>query len=130
MRRAFPLEECDSMGLDVSKILSELGDDMAARCGGQVGLNHDQSVRVAHALSAHIGRGREEAVRAAAADAGLGEEVVASMLNKLIEEGGKKLMEDSPVGDAIQSAKAAAGDAMANAAGGMFGKIGGMFGRK
>jgi hypothetical protein len=111
------------MSLDYSKIISNLGDDLVAKTGEQVGLDRDQSVRVAHALAANFSKGREEAVRQTAEDTGLTEEVVSAMLSKLIETGAKKLVEEGPVGDAVASAQAAASNAMKKAAGGMFGSI-------
>ena len=122
------------MNLDMSKIISDIGDDLIAEAGEPLGLDHDQSVRVAHALAAHIGMGGEEAIKQAAADTGLDEEVIAAMLPKLIEAGKEKLLAEGPVADAIDSAKEQAmsalgsvGGAAAKSAGGMLGTL---FGRK
>ena len=119
------------MALDVSKIVSELGDDIVAQCGEPLGLNKDQSVRVAKALGQHMGGGKDLAIKAAAADTGLSEEVISSMLGKLIETGKDKLINEGLVGDAIEGAKAQAmaamGDLGNQATRGMFGKL---FGRK
>jgi hypothetical protein len=114
------------MSLEVGKIVSELGDALIAKVGEEVGLDGDLAVRAAHALAAHIGSGRDAAVKQAAAETGVGEEVIAALLSKLIEAGAQKLMEESPVGDAMASAKAAAEGAIGKAAGGMLGKL---FGR-
>lgn len=111
------------MSLDTAKILSELGDDLVAQAGEPVGLNRDQSVRVARALTQHMGKGREAAIQQAAADTGLTEEVISAMLGKLVEAGRDKLINEGPVGSAIENAK---GQAQA-ALGGM---LGGLFGRK
>lgn len=120
--------------VDVSKILSSLGDDLVEQAGAPVGLDRDQSVRVAKALSNHIGGGKDLAIKAAAADTGLTEEVVSAMLGKLVETGKEKLMSDSGVTGAIDDAKAQAmgaiGDLGNQATKGLFGKIGGMFGKK
>ena len=122
------------MAIDFSKILSNLGDDMVAKAGEPVGLSKDQSIRVARALAQHMGGGKDLAIKAAAADTGLSEDVISSMLNKLIETGKEKLMKDGGVTDAIDSAKDQAMAAMQNIGGeatkGLFGKIGGMFGKK
>lgn len=120
--------------VDISKILSSLGDDLVAQAGEPVGLDRDQSIRVAAALSNHIGGGKDLAVKAAAADTGLTEEVISAMLGKLVETGKEKLMSDSGVTGAIDDAKAQAmaamGDLGNQATKGLFGKIGGMFGKK
>jgi hypothetical protein len=118
------------MNIDLSKIVSELGDEAIAQCGEPVGLDRDQSVRVARALAAHAGLGREEAVAAAAADTGLTEEVISALLGKLVEAGAEKLVSEGPIGDALGAAKGAASEALGKGAGEMFGKLGGMFGRK
>lgn len=115
------------MSIDVSKIVSQIGDDLIAQTGEPLGLDRDQSVRVARALAANWNKGREQAVQQTAADTGLTEEVVGSMATKLIDVAKEKLIEDGPVGDAIQSAKTAASDAVQKAAGGF---LGGLFGRK
>jgi hypothetical protein len=91
-------------------------------------------MRVAQALGRHIGGGDGHAVHAVAAETGLGEEVVSSMLIKLIEMGQEKLISDSGVSAAIDGAKAqaaamaqATGGEALKAAGGFLGKI---FGKK
>lgn len=108
------------MGLDLSKLTSELGDEAIAKAGEPFGLDRDQSVRVAKALAKHFKGDKDEAVQKAAAETGLTEEVVASLCGKLVEMGGERLLEDSPVGGMIAGA---GGDA----AKGMLGKL---FGRK
>jgi hypothetical protein len=115
------------MNIDVSKIANELGEQALAQCGEPVGLDKDQSVRVAKALASHWGKGRDQAIAQTAADTGLTEEVVGAMAAKLLDAAKEKLLNEGPVGDAIDSAKAAAGDAMKKAAGGL---LGGLFGRK
>jgi hypothetical protein len=119
------------MAIDFSKIVSELGDDLVAQAGEPVGLDRDQSVRVAAALSRNIGGGKDLAVKATAAETGLTEEVISAMLGKLVETGKEKLIEEGPVGDAIENAKAQAMAAMGNIGGeatkGIFGKL---FGKK
>ena|SRR5688572_8764308 len=115
------------MAIDFSKIVSELGDDLIAQQGDQVGLDRDQSLRVANALARNFSKGREGAVEAAASETGLTEEVIAAMAGKLIEVGKEKLLSEGPVADAMASAQAAAGDAVKKAAGGM---LSGLFGRK
>jgi hypothetical protein len=122
------------MSLDTAKILSDLGDDLIAQAGEPVGLNRDQSVRVARALTTHLGKGRDAAVQQAAAETGLTEEVISAMLGKLVEVGREKLLNEGPVGQAIDSAKsqasAALGQAGQAAAASVGGMLGGLFGRK
>jgi hypothetical protein len=117
------------MAFDFSKVLSDLGDEMIAKCGEPAGLSKDQSVRVAHALAAHFSKGESEAVKAAAADTGLAEEVVAATSKKLIEAGKDKLMQASGAGKAIDDAKAQAKAAIGNAGGEMAKSAGGFLGR-
>jgi hypothetical protein len=119
------------MAIDISKILSSLGDDLVAQAGEPVGLDKDQSVRVARALGQHIGGGQDAAIKAAATDTGLTEDVISSMLSKLVETGKEKLLSEGVVGDAIEGAKnqamAAVGNIGGDAAKGIFGKL---FGKK
>ncbi|MGE3303195.1 MAG: hypothetical protein AB7M12_08780 [Hyphomonadaceae bacterium] len=122
------------MDFDLSKVVSQLGENAVAQCGDAVGLTRDQSIKVAHALAANFSKGKDEAVKAAAETAGLAEEVTSSMLTKLIDVGKEKLLSEGPVGQALDSAKDSAmaalndagGEAMKNA-GGFFSKL---FGKK
>lgn len=122
------------MSFDISKVVEALGEEAIGQIGDPIGLDKDQSVRVARALAAHSGLGNQQMVQAAASDTGLDEEVVAAMGKKLIEEGRDKLMEESGVNAAIDNAKQDAmaalgnvgGDAARNA-GGLLGKL---FGRR
>ena len=122
------------MSFEISKVVEALGDEAIGHIGEPIGLDKDQSVRVARALAAHAGLGNQQMVQAAAADTGLDEEVVAAMGKKLVEEGANKVMEETGVNAAIDNAKQDAmaalsnvgGDAARNA-GGLFGKL---FGRR
>mgnify|MGYP000973369938 CR=1 FL=1 len=121
------------MSFDMSKVFSALGEELIAQAGEPVGLDKDQSVRVAKALAAHVNKGDAEAVKAAAADTGLSEDAVASMMKKLAETAKEKIMDEAGVNKAIDDAKAQAQAAAVNAgkdamknAGGMLGKL---FGR-
>ncbi len=122
------------MSLDMSRIVTALGDDAIGKCGEPLGLSEDQSVRVAHALAARAGLANQEMVAQVAADTGLSDDVVASMAKKLVEEGGKKLMDATGAKAAIDAAREQTMAAMSNAgsdavkqAGGF---LGGLFGRK
>lgn len=122
------------MSFEISKVIEALGEEAIGQIGEPIGLDKDQSVRVARALAAHSGLGNQQMVQAAAADTGLDEDVVAAMGKKLVEEGGNKLMEETGVSAAIDNAKQDAmaalgnvgGDAARNA-GGLLGKL---FGRR
>jgi hypothetical protein len=122
------------MDFDISKVVSQLGDDMIAQCGEPLGLDRDKSVRVAKALAANFNKGKDEAVKQAAVDADLTEDVTSAMLSKLIETGKEKLLNEGPVGQAIDGAKDQAMAALNNAGGDAMkkagGLLGGLFGRK
>ena len=117
------------MSFDFAKVLTDLGDDLIAKTGEPLGLSKDQSVRVAQAVGRHFAKGQVEAVKLAAADTGLSEDVVSAMTSKLIDTGKEKLLKDGQVGDAIDSAKAQAQAALANAGGDIAKSAGGMFGK-
>ena len=122
------------MSFDMSKVVAELGDEVIAKAGEPIGLNKDQSVRVAHALAARAGMGGEEMIKAVAADTGLDEEVVAAMAKKLVEAGTEKLMNETPIGAAVDNAKQEALAALTTAGSGAAKNAGGflssLFGRK
>jgi hypothetical protein len=111
------------MAFDMSKVVSSLGDEMIGKCGEPVGLDKDQSVRVARALAARFNLGGEAAIKAAAEDTGIDEECVAAMSKKLMEAGKEKLMDESGATAAIDKAKQDAMNAVQNQAKGMFGKL-------
>lgn len=104
------------------------------KIGEPLGLDKNQSLRVAHALAARAGLGNRETIQAVAAHTGLHEEVVAALSKKLAEEGGKKLMEETGANAAVdnvkQEALAAPTVAGAGAAKNAGGFLGGLFGRK
>jgi hypothetical protein len=111
------------MAFDMSKVVSQLGEDVIGSCGEPLGLEKDQSVRVARALAAHFNLGGEEAVKAAAADTGLSTDVVGSMSKNLLDAGKEFLMKESGVSDAVEKAKNDAMAAAQNQAKGLFGKL-------
>jgi hypothetical protein len=122
------------MSFDISALVTALGDEAIAKCGEPLGLDKDQSVRAARALAAHAGLGDQQMLAAVAADTGLDEEVIAAMLKRLGEIAAEKLMSETPVGAAVDSAKqqamAAMGDAGAAAMRNAGGFLGNLFGRK
>ncbi|NWG53776.1 MAG: hypothetical protein HXY28_08670 [Hydrogenophilaceae bacterium] len=123
------------MSLDLSQAFRALGDEAIAKIGDQVGLDREQSMRVAEALASRVGQGREAAVAAAAEETGLAQEVVAAMFGKLAETAAEKALSDSPVGNALGAFKApvaegvagVVGEGAAKGAGGLMSKL---FGRK
>ena len=121
-------------GFDLSKVVEDLGDGFIAQLGEPLGLSGDQAKRVAQALGSRFSSNREQTIQAAAADTGLDEEVVGSMLNKLVEAGKERLLESGPVADAIDGVKGQAQDALAafggEAAKSAGGLLGGLFGKK
>lgn len=122
------------MSFDMSRVVTALGDTAIGKCGEPLGLNEEQSVRVAHALAARAGLGNQQMIAEVAADTGLSEDVVTAMAKKLLEEGGKKLMDATGASTAIDNAKenamaamnAASGEAVKQAGG----FLGGLFGRR
>jgi hypothetical protein len=123
------------MSLDLSQAFRALGDEAIAKIGDQIGLDREQSVRVAQALAARASQGREAAVAGAAEETGLGQEVVAAMFGKLAETAAEKALSDSPIGNALGAFKAplaeagagVIGEGAAKGAGGLMSKL---FGRK
>ena len=93
------------MSIDFSRIVTALGEEALGKAGEPAGLDKAQSVRVAHALAAHAGLGNEQMLAAAAADTGLDEEVIAAMSKRLVEVGAEKLMQDTPIGAAVDNMK-------------------------
>lgn len=122
------------MAFDVSKVVSELGEDLIASVGEPLGLDRDLSLKAAHALAANWGKGQDEAVKAAAAETGVGEEVMAAMLGKVVDAGKDKAIDAAKdkAGEAVEAAKVQAMAALeaspvGKAAGGFLGKL---FGKK
>jgi len=122
------------MAFELSKVVASLGEEAIAKAGEPLGLDTDQSNRVARALAAHVGAGDKDSIAKAAADTGIDEEVVTAMSKKLIEVGGEKLLAESGVSAAIDGAKDQAmaafgnvGGEAAKQAGGFLGKL---FGKK
>jgi hypothetical protein len=122
------------MGFDISKVVAALGEEALGKAGEPAGLDKPQSVRVAKALAAHAGLGSAEMVKAAAADTGLDEEVVAAMSKRLLEIGAEKLMQDTPAGAAVDNMKDSAMAALSGAGGDAAKQAGGLlkglFGKK
>ncbi len=122
------------MSFDLSKVVSALGEEALGKAGEPAGLDKAQSVRVAKALAAHAGLGNGEMIKAAAADTGLDEEVVAAMTKRLLEVGAEKLMKETPIGAAVDNAKQDAMAALSNVGGDAAKQAGGflkgLFGKK
>lgn len=115
------------MNIDFSKIVEMLGESAVAQIGAPLGLDGDQSLRLAKSLAGHMGAGKDLAVKGAAAEAGIPEDVTQSMMDKLMEAGKEKLLNDTGVTQQVEAAKEQAMAAVQGAAGGLLGRL---FGRK
>ncbi len=122
------------MNIDIAKIVEALGEEAIGKAGEPAGLDKGQSVRVAKALATHAGLGNEKMLAAVAADTGLDEEVIAATSKRLVEVGTEKLMNETPVGAAVDSMKNSAMAALTGAGSGVAGQAGGLlkglFGKK
>jgi hypothetical protein len=125
--------EVTAMNFDFGKVLQDLGDDLIGDAGEQIGLERGTAVKVGHALASHWSQGKDEAIKAAAAESGVAEEVVSQLLQKAVDKAKEKGVEsvkaaftEGPVADAVEQAKE---QAMA-ALGGKTGFLGKLFGKK
>jgi hypothetical protein len=75
------------MNIDFTSIVSKLGDEAIAKVGEQVGLDRELSVRAAKALAENFHGDRKEAIAAASAETGIGQEVLQAMFQKLCDTG-------------------------------------------
>jgi hypothetical protein len=121
------------MSFDFGKVLEQVGDDLLGDAGQSIGLERETAVKAGHALAANWTKGKDEAIKAAAADSGIAEEVVAKLLESVIDKAKEKGVEaikaayaDSPVAGAVEQARE---QAMA-ALGGKTGFLGKLFGKK
>lgn len=97
--------------MDLSKVISMVGDQTIAEMGAPLGLSKELSLKAANALARNFtGGNKDEAVAAAAKETGVSEEVMNAMAAKLIDTGKDY---------AVNAAK----DQLGNAAKGMFGKF-------
>lgn len=115
------------MAFDMGIVVSKLGEELIAQAGEPVGLEPAKAKEVAEALGKHWSHGPQEAIRLAAQETNLAEEVVAEMSKKLIDLGKERLMNDTGVSDAIEGAKAQAQAALGSVGGGLLGRL---FGKK
>lgn len=115
------------MAFDLGIVVAKLGEDLIAEAGAPIGLEPAKAKEVAQALAKHWGEGPAQAVKLAAAETNLAEEVVSEMSKKLIDLGKERLMGDLGVTDALEGAKAQAQAALGNVGGGLLGRL---FGKK
>lgn len=99
--------------IDLSSVVSKLGETTITEIGEPLGLSSEQSTAVAKALAENFTGNKDQAIAAAAKETGLGKEVIETMLVKLLDRA-----KDASVDYAKEQATAAAK--------GMFGKF---FGR-
>lgn len=115
------------MALDFENIVGFLGAKVVGDIGAPLGLNGEQSVKLASALANNIRAGKDLAVKGAAAETGIPEDVAQAMMDKLYETGKEKLLHDTGIADQAEAMKDQAVEAAKQAAGGFFGRL---FGRK
>lgn len=72
------------MSLEIAQLIFAFGDERLARAGEEAGLERDHALGVAYALAAHMGKGRDTAVRRAAASAGIAEAKVLALLGRIM----------------------------------------------
>lgn len=123
------------MSFDFSKMFAQFSDELLGKIGEPLGLTAEQSTKAGKALMAHFAKGENAAVKAAADEAGIGEEVAGAMLAKLVETGKERFGEqagaavENALNNAIKDTPLAAlatGDA-AKVGAGLLGKL---FGKK
>lgn len=123
------------MSFDLSKVLNHLTDELLGDAGEKVGLDRETGVKAGRALIANWSKGQDGAVKAAAAESGIAEEVVAKLADKVVEAGkekasemAKEAYENSGAAKAVDEAKDKAMAALsATPAGGFLSKL---FGKK
>lgn len=101
------------LDIDLGKIVTKLGENTIADIGEPLGLSRELSIKAATSLAKNFHGDKDEAIAAAAAETGIGKDVLEAMITKLAEEARVKAM-------------GAVKDQAAAAAKGMFGKF---FGR-
>jgi hypothetical protein len=75
------------MNIDLGKIVSMIGAESVAQIGEPLGLDKELSMKAAKALAENFTGDKDEAVKAAAAETGIGQEVLMAMFGKLVDEG-------------------------------------------
>lgn len=115
------------MALDFENIVSFLGHKVVGEIGAPLGLDEDQSVKLAASLANNIRAGNDLAIKGAAAETGIPEDVAQAMLDKLYETGKQKLLEDTGIAQQAEAMRDQAVEAAKQAAGGFLGRL---FGRK
>jgi len=101
------------LDIDLGKIVTTLGENTIADIGEPLGLSRELSIKAATSLAKNFHGDKDEAIAAAAAETGIGKDVLEAMITKLAEEARVKAM-------------GAVKDQAVAAAKGMFGKF---FGR-
>lgn len=76
------------MLIDLTKVVSMVGDQTIAEIGEPLGLSKEQSIKAADALARNFtGGNKDEAVAAAAAETGITQDILNTMAAKLIDRG-------------------------------------------
>jgi ribosomal protein L9 len=122
------------MAFDVSAVLNNLGDDLLGDAGEKVGLERETAVKAGRALVANWNKGQDQAVKLAAAESGVAEDVVSQLAEKVVDvskekagEAAKQAFESSGAAKVIDGAKEQAMAALGGGGGGFFSKL---FGKK
>ena len=90
--------------IDLSKVVSSLGEQTIAEIGEPLGLSSDQSMRAARALAENFTGNKDQAIDAAARETGIGKEVLEAMIVKLLDNA-KDAAVDHVKGQAAEAAK-------------------------
>lgn len=113
--------------IDFGKVVAGLGEKVVGDIGAPLGLSGETSIKLAQSLAAHADKGVSGAVKAAAEETGVAQELVQSFADKLYEQGRDMLIEQSGINEHMENAKQGAMAALKNAGGGL---LGGLFGKK
>ncbi len=113
--------------IELGKIVEGLGEKVVGDLGEPLGLSGETSIKLAKSLAANASKGVSGAVKAAAEETGVAQELVQSFADKLYEKGKDMLIEQSGMNEHVENAKQGAMAALKNAGGGL---LGGLFGKK
>jgi hypothetical protein len=92
------------MNIDLSSVVSKLGEGAVTEIGDTLGLDAELSMKAARALAENFTGDSDEAIKAAANETGIGQEVLEKMLGKLVDTG-KEMAVDAVKEQATTAAK-------------------------
>ncbi len=73
------------MNVDLGKVITLVGEQAITEMGEPLGLDKELSLRAAKALANNFTGDKDAAIKAAAAETGLGKDVLEAMLTKLVD---------------------------------------------